>query len=441
MATNLLWYVLAGFLLGFASSTLWEWFYFRKERLKLTDRRIQELEAKVREAEIEPDKATTPAFAPSVVPTVASVTAATRTSAWSDTGYRSPGVFLESEEYDNGNDAFVKSPELKSSEVKPAERAKPLPVNTSTVATTPPVTAPPTAVAPSNSFVPSTTSPVASMPPATPPSVAPADSTVVPRGDQPSPADALRAKRVVAHRTRQEVLAALRRNSEAVERGEQLPSESNPAKVGPGEDESRPSLFGTVEEMDDQKGAPLDERETPPQETPSADAQAPALSAARQRWFGKPELTQRSKEYPDDLSKIKGIGDVYKQRLYRAGFYTWKQIAETDSDTLRRATSAYPSSNVEEWHGQAEKLMEKFGRKDAVYSGPHPDDMTKILGIGPVGAAVLYRAGICTYEQLASTPIADLQALFPIAVAGDQPDFNQWVARSTALADDKHSDE
>ena len=84
--------------------------------------------------------------------------------------------------------------------------------------------------------------------------------------------------------------------------------------------------------------------------------------------------------------------------------------------------------------------MEKHGRKNAVYGGPQPDDMTKILGIGPVGASVLYRAGICTYEQLATTPVADLEALFPVAVAGDQPDFAAWVARATMLADEKHAD-
>jgi predicted flap endonuclease-1-like 5' DNA nuclease len=236
-------------------------------------------------------------------------------------------------------------------------------------------------------------------------------------------------------------LAALRRNSEAVDRGEQLSStEHSPAKVGPGESENKEPPFGPGEKPSGTKDVLFGAGESSPQEKPSSDTQAPALSAMRQRWFNQPELTQRSKEYPDDLSKIKGIGDVYKQRLYRAGFYTWKQIAETDSETLRRATSAYPSSNVEEWHGQAEKLMEKFGRKEAVYNGPPPDDMTKILGIGPVGAAVLYRAGICTYEQLASTPTADLQALFPIAVAGDQPDFDQWLERATTLADDKYRD-
>jgi predicted flap endonuclease-1-like 5' DNA nuclease len=149
-------------------------------------------------------------------------------------------------------------------------------------------------------------------------------------------------------------------------------------------------------------------------------------------------LTRRSKDFPDDLSKVKGIGDVYKQRLYRAGVFTWHQVATADVDLLRRATSAYPSSNVEEWPEQARKLAERYGRSNAVYSGPRPDDLTKIIGIGPVGAQTLYRAGVCTYEQLASALVDELAALFPIAVAGDQPDFGRWVKQAIQLANEKH---
>jgi hypothetical protein len=76
---EVLWYVVAGFLLGFAASTLWEWFYFRKERLKLTDRRIRELEAKVRDLE------------------VAAADEGAPGADWPDAVYRSPGVFLETE--------------------------------------------------------------------------------------------------------------------------------------------------------------------------------------------------------------------------------------------------------------------------------------------------------------------------------------------------------
>jgi len=47
MELELLWYVLAGFILGFIVSTLWEWLHFRRERIKLRDQRIAELEASI----------------------------------------------------------------------------------------------------------------------------------------------------------------------------------------------------------------------------------------------------------------------------------------------------------------------------------------------------------------------------------------------------------
>ena len=39
-----LWFVLAGLILGFALSTLWEWLYFRRARLTLNGERVAELE-------------------------------------------------------------------------------------------------------------------------------------------------------------------------------------------------------------------------------------------------------------------------------------------------------------------------------------------------------------------------------------------------------------
>jgi predicted flap endonuclease-1-like 5' DNA nuclease len=393
MTMKLLWFVLAGFLLGFATSTLWEWFHFRKERLKLTDRRIRELEAKLRDLETD---STSPVS-----------TSNTATSAWSDPAYRSPGVFLETEEFEE-QDEEASAPEQ--------DRARP-PIPDSTGNLAP---------APVSHAEPARFEPVRIEPP------------LLSRGEQ-TPADALRARRGDSPRSRQEVLAALRRNSEAVQRGQapsRIDAESLPA------DSRLPSQPQStlVSPIPPETPAAASIAPIPPADSPGASLKV-TPTAPRQRWINDPALTRRTQEYPDDLSKIKGIGDVYKQRLYRAGIYTWKQIAESDVEALRRATSAYPSSNVDEWLVQAQKLMEKTGRTDAVYNGPPPDDLTKILGIGPVSAAGLYRAGICTYEQLASTPIADLAALFPIAVAGDQPDFAQWVARAAILADEKHRDQ
>ncbi len=430
MTTKLLWFVLAGFLLGFVTSTLWEWFYFRKERLKLNDRRIRELEAKLRDLETAPV---------SPIPSNSGPT-----SAWGDQEYRSPGVFLETEELEKEDD-----PDSEPEQ----DRARASSSDSSSAA--------------SVMVFPALLS--------APPPVKSDDRSIVPRPEsrpevhaEPSPADLLRARRGESARSRQELLATLRRNSEPPQRTQassrtesqedtqnesakpepevRLPSKSASTLISPTPPASQESqarhvssdnAFSTVRGVTPAAAQSVKDSSTSQTEPPAA----PEVKSVRQKWAGNADLTRRTQEYPDDLSKIKGIGDVYKQRLYRAGIYTWKQIAENDLETLRRATSAYPSSNVDEWLIQARQLMEKYGRTNAVYSGPPPDDFTKILGIGPVSAAALYRAGICTYEQLASTPITDLAALFPIAVAGDQPDFAQWLTRSADLADEKHKTE
>ena len=75
------WYVLAGFIVGFCLSTVWEWLYFRQRRMRITDRRITELEQALRSqsrtavVEVLPEPGVT----------------------WSATGYASPGVLLENE--------------------------------------------------------------------------------------------------------------------------------------------------------------------------------------------------------------------------------------------------------------------------------------------------------------------------------------------------------
>lgn len=429
MTTKLLWFVLAGFLLGFVTSTLWEWFYFRKERLKLNDRRIRELEAKLRDLETTPTGPVPSNSGP--------------TSAWGNQDYRSPGVFLETEEFEKEDDP-TSEPEQ--------DRARAPSPDSSSAASVMAFSALPSASVPMKSD----------------------DRSIVPRPElrpeghvEQSPADSLRARRGENARSRQELLATLRRNSEPPQRGQvslrtegqadsqnesakaepevRLPTKSASTLISPTPPASQESqarqissdnAFSTVRGVTPAAAQFVNDSSTSQAEPPAALVVKPA----RQKWAGNADLTRRTQEYPDDLSKIKGIGDVYKQRLYRAGIYTWKQIAENDLETLRRATSAYPSSNVDEWLIQARQLMEKQGRANAVYSGPPPDDFTKILGIGPVSAAALYRAGICTYEQLASTSITDLAALFPIAVAGDQPDFAQWLTRSAELADEKHSE-
>ena len=85
------WYVLAGFLLGFILSTLWEWLYFRSRRLRIENRRIAELEARVRSL-TPPAGAADSAIAPGAPPP-----------------YQGPGVFLESEQSQNTTEVVTTS--------------------------------------------------------------------------------------------------------------------------------------------------------------------------------------------------------------------------------------------------------------------------------------------------------------------------------------------
>jgi hypothetical protein len=75
MEGQLLWFLMAGFLLGFACSTLWEWFYYRGLRRR-------NLTAQVEVASID---TAVPAVAANEQPMV-------------ESSYRSPAIFIEGEE-------------------------------------------------------------------------------------------------------------------------------------------------------------------------------------------------------------------------------------------------------------------------------------------------------------------------------------------------------
>ena len=136
----------------------------------------------------------------------------------------------------------------------------------------------------------------------------------------------------------------------------------------------------------------------------------------------------RSRGYPDDLTKIRGIGDVYKRRLFAANIFTFHHVATSDVEVLRRATQAAPNANIDSWPAQAEALAQKYQRTNASYSGPLPDDLQQIPGIGPYFAQTLYRSGICTFAQLADASLDELRALFPASILGREVDLEQWLA-------------
>lgn len=79
MNWQLLWFVLAGFVVGFAVSTLWEWVYYRGLRQRALAQRAAVREYPVTASESAPAPGVTTADAPV------------------EAGYRTPAVFIEGE--------------------------------------------------------------------------------------------------------------------------------------------------------------------------------------------------------------------------------------------------------------------------------------------------------------------------------------------------------
>ncbi|MBI3960971.1 MAG: hypothetical protein HY328_19335 [Chloroflexi bacterium] len=140
-----------------------------------------------------------------------------------------------------------------------------------------------------------------------------------------------------------------------------------------------------------------------------------------------------SSNRPDPLSDIRGIGDVYEQRLYEAGIFTWHQLSLVDEETLRAITKALPTGNPAAWIEQAQHLAAENGRIGATYTGPLPDDLTRIRGIDQVFEQELVRAGIVTFRQLAQTTPPELAAIIPAHRLDDAIDFAAWIAEAREL--------
>jgi len=136
---------------------------------------------------------------------------------------------------------------------------------------------------------------------------------------------------------------------------------------------------------------------------------------------------------PDPLTDIRGIGDVYERRLYEAGVFTWHELSLVDVDTLRAITRALPSSSPESWIEQARRLAVENGRVGVTYTGPLPDDLTRIQGIDQVFEQELVQAGIVTFRQLAQTTAPELAAIIPAHRLDEAIDFAAWIAEAREL--------
>jgi len=395
MSLRVLWFVIAGFILGFATSTLWEWLYYRGKR------RTQLMQA------AHPIFPATPPT-PSRAEQEASLEQPQATWALS---YRSPGIYLENEQ---------PQPQLQpSAATEVTEEPSPIVFADSVVQ----MDAPDTAIVPPSMLT---------APRINPATLAALQSTV--------------AKTPIAQPVS---VKSVSTETSVIRATDPVPVPSAPLAATPGVQPFVQPEKLTEDKITEDEGTETNAFAPIPSSTvsvgqTSGQATQPAIGeriATEPQRFVQPARRLSTKavtftDHPDDLALIKGVGEAYKRRLYNAGVYTWRQVAESDIETLRRITRVKPNANIGGWRQQAQDLAEKYQRWDTTFQGPL-DDFTRIDGIGSITADILYKAGLCTYEQVASALPDELAKIVPAPTVGDEIDFAGWINAAARLANTK----
>ncbi len=171
-------------------------------------------------------------------------------------------------------------------------------------------------------------------------------------------------------------------------------------------------------------------------ETPEVEVELPAVEVEAPEV--KAELPAVEIEAPDDLLLIQGIGSVYAAKLRAAGITTFAQLADTDSARLAAIIQApsWRKVDYEAWREQARLAAAgdlaslQAGQAAAAEGG---DDLTLIVGVGDKTAAVLKKAGITSFDELAETSPEQLDEV--IKQAGLRPgDYAAWIAQARLLS-------
>ena len=141
----------------------------------------------------------------------------------------------------------------------------------------------------------------------------------------------------------------------------------------------------------------------------------------------QPQMTDRVQP----LTRVKGIGQKLRRRLYNAGVGTYWELASLSDDELRDILKLSPSqlerTNLEGIRAGALSLARETDTVGHIWSGHHVDDFEPMEGIGKVYEERLYEAGICTFEQLAGTTPEQLAEICH-APEMSAPDYGAWIA-------------
>lgn len=394
LSFRIVWFVLAGFILGFATSTLWEWLYYRQKRLARL--------AQTSEGMFQTSRVNHPLGTPD------EARKEEAEDPWK-VSYRSSGVFLESEQ-------------------------APLPVSTSSLPATPTSQVDqqdtePTPLA-ANALTTAPLTDEGNTPRLNPATLATLESTVTKLPIVRSPLVRTPANPKVYNTSPPAAgdTPTLAPSAPAT-MVQMRPNHAQPTQEGRIAD-APPVVSPTVAEVrrDGMPTSVAANSSSPAAATPPAPVPSLAMTNAG--------VDTQGTEHPDDLALIKGVGEAYKRRLYGAGIYTWRQVAESDVEILRRITRAKPNADISGWRQRARDLAEQYHRWEAVFQGPL-DDFTRIEGIGAITADTLYKAGICTYEQLAAALPDELAHIVPAPTVGDEIDFDGWINSAVRLANAK----
>jgi predicted flap endonuclease-1-like 5' DNA nuclease len=339
MTTELVWLVAAGFVLGFAASTLWEWLYFRRKRMTLESRVIAELESALRSREQQRrpyGAADLPAAAEDVG------------EPWAVQGLRNPGVLLASE------DGTVRTPATAASRPAAERPAPPAPerpaASEATGSGAAPSAVPPTLPSPvaqrtvERSSAATTTTPAVVMAPVDPATYAP-------------PAGAQTVATTDVSREQLATLAGAIDRLVSVIAGDEKAAGASPVGAGEAPVTIRPSTrISLAEAVNGLKSAPGQPAANRPAAAPLVAVSrlpAPANGNGHGSAAGVPA---------DNLTLIPGITPALAERLYELGIRNFRHLIAAPAAALSTSLSmvdTVPPAQVAEWQSRAQAWMEQ----------------------------------------------------------------------------------
>lgn len=137
---------------------------------------------------------------------------------------------------------------------------------------------------------------------------------------------------------------------------------------------------------------------------------------------------------PQDMSKVKGVGSIYEQKLYAASIGSYWELGNRTEGELRQILElkGFQKVDVAGMKADAQRLAEETRTVGRGWTGAAPDDFELLEGIGATYEGRLYDAGICTFRALAEATVERLAEICK-APAFRVPDYANWIAQAKVI--------